>query len=324
MHIQKTPAGIILGVIAIAVFFFALASDRKHDNSNDARRKQISTNPTLDENLDTVEADSKSSIHRRVGMSEAKFSDGDAATINWYVAVPDFLPPVGPAEANHDRLKTEAEAGSGIAAYVLSEMMRTCSRTYVTRADLDVAIDKLQQTHTFINPANNKEMRIADPENLDSYVKYFHEDFEYCEGVTAEQRAAHLSWLEMSANNGFPLGMIEYGKHVSDPVISAGLFESAWKLGNGEALVLLSESYSELYEQGVDPGANVLSYAAMKAYDVLLASSRGPNEQVNSRVDEIRSKLNKMRGTLLPHQLDEAEQIAKSMITSNRNCCSAM
>jgi hypothetical protein len=263
----------------------------------------------------------------RVDQSEHDTAQETAITINWRQSpYRDFPFPNGSPLENYHYYKSLAESGNGFAAYQLAEMMRNCSHTFLTRDELNAAKVQIRETFTFIDPERNVEVRIGEPADVDRYIENAIQRFENCSDFTVEQRQEHGKWMELAANNGYALAMIDYGNKLDDPEASVALYRAAWREGNGDALLSLAEGLERTYNQGIDPTAKVPAYAAMHAFVTLLteAHGAGPERVVGRWTLRNQAKLDEMAKELLPSELETAVELSKQLITSNRNCCFEM
>ena len=247
--------------------------------------------------------------------------------INWYE--PDhrnFPFPSGSPLDNYAYYKTLAEAGSGIAAYQLANLMRSCSGAFLTRAELDTAIAQMRRTFSYYDPEREATVRLSEPEKVEEFVESRIRHFENCKVFTAEQRQEHDMWMELASNNGHPLAMLEYGDKLDDPVAALELYRGAWHQGQGGALLSMATGLEKLYHQGIDPQAMIPAYAAMHAFVTILQTAYGANpERVVGRwTIRNQAKLDQMARELLPHELETATELARQLIESNKNCCYAM
>ena len=247
--------------------------------------------------------------------------------INWYE--PDhhnFPYPNGSPFDNYAYFKTFAEAGSGFAAYQLANLMSSCSGAFLTRAELDKAITQMRRTFSYYDPEREATVRLGEPEKVEESVERKIRHFENCKVFTADQLQEHQKWIELASNNGFPLAMIEYGDKLDDPLVALELYRGAWHQGEGGALLSMATSLEKLYNQGIDPQAMIPAYAAMHAFVTLLQTAYGANpERVVGRwTIRNQAKLDQMARELLPHELETATELARTLINTNKNCCYAM
>ena len=262
-----------------------------------------------------------------IAQAVVEISDGQAITITWYEPPYRYFPlPNGSQTENYEYYKAQAEAGVGIAAYHLANMMSSCSSTFLTQAELDAAVVQMGETRTVYDPALQADVRIAQSEDIDKHIEGAIAHFENCRDFSAEQRGKHEEWLELAASNGFTLAMIEYGRKLDDPVTAVELYRSAWNHGDANALLSLATGLEKVYNQGIDPQAKISSYAAMHAFVTLLRAAHGadPAHVIGRWTLRNQAKLDEMTKQMLPHELVTALEMSKLLIASNRNCCFAM
>lgn len=262
-----------------------------------------------------------------IAKSEIEVSDEETISINWYEPPHrNFLFPNGSPLENYGYYKSLAESGHGLAAYQLANMMSSCSHMFLTRAELDEAIVQMRETFTYYNPKLDSKVRIGEPEKVNEYIESAIEHFESCNDFTAAQREEHEKWMELAANNGHTTAMLDYGRKLDDPVASVELFRSAWRQGDGNALLSLAEGLEQMYDEGIDPSAKIPAYAAMHGFVMLLRIAHGtnPDRVVGRWTLPNQAKLDEMAKEMFPHELETAVELSRTLITSNRNCCYSM
>ncbi len=261
------------------------------------------------------------------GQTDASSSELAPLIINWRASpYPDFPFPKGSPLENYHYFKLLAESGNGFAAYQLAEMMSGCSHSFLTQEELDSAIAQLRETFTYVDPELNATVRLGDQAKVNEFITGQTKQFENCRDFTAEQRHEHLHWLELAANNGYALAMLDYGRQLEDPQASLELYRSAWQQGESYALLSLAEGLERIYDEGIDPTAKVPAYAAQHAFVTLLQETHGsdPERVVGRWTLRNRAKLDEMAKEMRQAELEAAVQLSRQMITSNKNCCFAM
>jgi hypothetical protein len=91
------------------------------------------------------------------------------------------------AEIAAAELKQKAVDGDAFAAFQLSVLLLMCSRAYVEEQDLQEAIDLLLSSHLFKGPNSQEILQLAAPEQAQELATLFIEQFEACEGISAEK-----------------------------------------------------------------------------------------------------------------------------------------
>ena len=262
-----------------------------------------------------------------IAQSEIDVSDEETITINWYERPHrSFVFPNGSPLENYEYYKVLAESGHGLAAYQLANMMSSCTEAFLTRAELNGAIVQLQETFTYYGPNIKANVRVGEQEDVDDFIDTVKRHFEECEHFTAGQREEHKQWMELAVNNGHTTAMLEYGQQLDDLVAAVALYRSAWRQGDGDALLSLAGGLEELYDQGIDPNAKIPAYAAMHAFVTLLRTAHGadPERVVGRWTLRNQAKLDEMAKLMLPRELEAAVESSRALITSNKNCCYAM
>jgi hypothetical protein len=251
--------------------------------------------------------------------SDNRVSNEEMIVINWYAPQHHTLVhPQGTPLENYNYYKLASEAGFGLASYQLAIMMERCRQAFLTREDLEKAILEMNSTSTLVVPYAVRSLPVTNP---GTWVKGAVNDFEYCEGFTADQRDDSAMWLELAANQGLTKAMIHYGwkLHYQGPQAQVQLFESAWRLGDADALQWLAQGLFQIYDQGIDPTAKVPAYAAMHAYVTLLRSA--PERLGESWISSAQARLDEMAINLMPSEIEAAVGQSRELINENGNCC---
>lgn len=309
----------------IAVSLILLVNAGSVDEAEITVESNVAINPENSASLNSAPVSQPAQADKTIPDSVE--NNEEPIIINWYE--PDYrnVPfPNGSALDNYAYYKTFAEAGSGIAAYQLANLMRSCSGAFLTRAELDTAIAQMRRTFSYYDPEREATVRLGEPEKVEEFVESRIRHFENCNVFTAEQRQEHDMWMELASNNGHPLAMLEYGDKLDDPVAALELYRGAWHQGQGGALLSMATGLEKLYHQGIDPQAMIPAYAAMHAFVTLLQTAYGANpERVVGRwTIRNQAKLDQMARELLPHELETATEMARTLINTNKNCCYAM
>ena len=314
--------------IAIAVFTFALAG--LVANALMGRFANVTASELVsDSNIPAAGQTSADTTTESLGdiQFDTPPSGLEPVLINWRESpYLNFPFPNGSPLENFRYFRLLAESGNGFAAYQLADMMRSCSHTFLTRDELASAISRLRETFTYFDPERNAVVQLGQQADVNKFIEMKRQLFENCREFSAEQRQLHDHWLELSANNGYTLGMLDYGRQLDDLQASVELYRGAWRQGSGHALLELAEGLERIYDQGIDPTAKVPSCAALHAYVTLLKIAYGmdPERVAGRQTLHYRTKLDQMTIKLLPRELDEALRLSRQMINNNKNCCFEM
>lgn len=281
--------------------------------------------PSEAEDSVNIDNENPPSATPRSHRSVIEFPDGDLLDIRWRRHPKAGVELTENLSQDYDVLRHAAEGGDGLAAQMLYENIFTCQKTYATREELEHAIDTLQQTNVIPQPDTGITAHITEPEKIDEIIENLRRQYASCSRLSIEQRDDEQKWLELAVANGNSLAMLEYGRALEDPVQAGRLFQQAWFLGNADALSFLADRYRESYENGVAPDDKVRWYAALYVFSRLLDAAHGGETGVAARwAQRNRAILDEATKDMLPHELDEAVELAKQMIRSNSNCCFEM
>lgn len=310
----------VLTFVLVASFYLAFREDPVSvgvPKTASESKLQVTDHATTESNVKSL----------RDSQSDASSSEAAPLDIKWREPpYRDFPFPNGSPLENYHYYRLLAESGNGFAAYQLAEMMSGCSHSFLTQDELDSAIVQLRETFTYFDPELNATVRIGQQAKVNEFIEGKVQQFENCRAFTAEQRQEHGEWLELAANNGYALGMIDYGRGLDDPHASVELYRSAWQQGQPYALLSLAQGLERIYDEGIDPTAKVPAYAAMHAFVTLLQAAHGSDaERVVGRWTlRNQAKLDELAKEMLLPELEAARRLADQMISSNENCCFEM
>jgi len=147
----------------------------------------------------------------------------------------------------------------------------------------------------------------------------------HCEGVTAEQMAESLDWLQRADQGGDYIAGHRWAARLGDSQEGFEAWETRWRQGDPHALLALSRHY----ERGVpastggvpDPvRAHAYRLADFYVREAVYSKFQGLQTMRTLHADEVRSA----GGRLNPQQHAEAQALAQDILSSNRNCCRGM
>ena len=310
-------------VVTVVVAVGLLALFFQNTGSSDTPGSGNNAGALLGAEADPSNFVTKSGAH--AAEADISFSDNDPVRITW--RQPPFLGyKLEPEDRGYKSLSARAEAGDEIAAYLLSELMNRCSTAFETQEEMEAAIDWLQQTQTIVYPDSVQEIGIANPEkHIPVAIQHIRALFETCSGITAEQKSESGIWLQRSADVGFLPALMELAYKEENHETAIRLFTQAWEIGDSEALKGLSERYYANWQSGVEPNDKVRAYASLYLYTRISEAGMGPGtghgEIAARQLARIQETLDRATTDMLSHELDEAIEIARSMIESNSHCC---
>jgi hypothetical protein len=248
------------------------------------------------------------------------FPDGEVIEIIWRESMRPTVSAFG--VDNYEVMRKAALSGDAIVSFNLSEMQRSCQSHYDSDESLEAAVDQLYQTHTIPRPDQERPTKIGDPEKLEEIATMMRSSYARCEKLLAYQGDFDEKWLERSANDGWPLAMIELGQQQDDRESARNLYQAAWDTGSVQSLSLLSEIIMRSYESGENPNANVEAFAVLLTYTIIETTLLKDQGRIAGRhAARLKAKLEDEQKLLLPQERNEALEMSKQMIRSNPNCC---
>lgn len=233
----------------------------------------------------------------------------------------------------YELLKPLADAGNGSAALRLAQALVDCLGIPDSSEKLSAAIRKLHDTRTV--PMTGQAVRqfgpdgtvyIADDANPFEYEEMLNAQFSRCEGVSGAMKAEADHWLELAAELGSIGGMLGLASEIesSDPTRARMIYQDLWEKGYVSAAGSLA-SLLETGGEGLEPDP-VAAYAYGYLYLELFRLSRDGTGKAGS--DVLQRLLEKglavrerRRELLMPNELQQASDQARSILESNRGCC---
>jgi hypothetical protein len=147
----------------------------------------------------------------------------------------------------------------------------------------------------------------------------------HCEGVTAEQMAGSLDWLQRASQGGDYIAGQRWAARLGHSQEGFEAWEARWRQGDPHALLALSRHY----ERGVpastggvpDPvRAHAYRLVDFHVREAVYSKFQGLQTMRTLHADQVRLA----GGTLNPQQHAQAQALAKEILSSNRNCCRGM
>jgi len=253
------------------------------------------------------------------------FPNGARLHVTWRRAKYDIEPLPEPYDQLYKDLVARAQHGDTKAALSLHEMLGRCQSAHVSEARLNEAIEILHQTHRLMTPAFDEPQRLAKPEKAPHFEEELIRNFQRCKGLTRKDIDDRNQWLEIASTGNSTRAKLMYGSTIEDHKVALPHFESAWEMGDIEALPLMASIYSHQYSTGEVPTDNVRAYAMYLAYAQLLDATMGPRSghgQIAARqVARVQLSLADRASELKQHEIEEAIDIAITTVRDNKACC---
>ena len=230
--------------------------------------------------------------------------------------------PDSPLVDSYEQLSTAARNGDSVAAYTLSSALRICDRVVSSETELKQQIEELQQTHIVKDTKTGFAVYV---DNVDERVKRMNEEFEYCNGISSEQKDEFGPLLLQAADEGLisaQLDVVRLEPPISiDPaddqafeefrLTALEYLEAARDAGSVEALYQLGVQYLDGTLVDNDP---------VEAYAYLYAATQAYESDTSRDLSSLGRLVAMVGDGLSVHQLEIAK-IEASKLLENPNCC---
>jgi hypothetical protein len=257
---------------------------------------------------------------------EVSFEDGTRVPITMrpvHLTSPPFALPERLVD-RYAELVRLAQGGHPGAARSLFKWLKLCQRAPQDQASLDRAIERLHATREVTWSDPSRPMKLRPGVDLKEFEKVeLRQPYEFCQGVTAEQKAEAEQWLQVAVETGDMQSVQEYAAGLGITREALEVWERLWqKQGFRSSLQPLAIIYSKGVE-GTQPDY-VRAYAYLLIEQKLLElvdRESGVNDQriMLASMDDV---LRHMGGYLNPQQTEAAAALAKQLLVENPNCCS--
>lgn len=256
--------------------------------------------------------------------------DGELITITLKeLEVNAFSLPNKSASYLYEKLSERALNGEPLYARLLSDLINSCSDSFIDEDDHKLALDRLIKDKK-LPSANPKFDGAKVPDDMIEFaVNQVEEQFKYCKELTVVQRGEYSRWAKMAVDGGDFLALENLANHPETPSAERlDLYERQWlEHGYINATTALSLAYSgtkhSLFE-GVEPNLEkaYANYLISRNLDLSIAKHQGKDSyaiaELNANHDIYESLLT---SKLSAREHIDAEKLAKEMIKSNSNCC---
>lgn len=265
-------------------------------------------------------------------MAEAKkgevtFADGTRIPITMRpvdLTSPPFAAPERLVDRHADLVRLAREGYPG-APRTLSKWLKICQRTPPDQASLDRAIERLHATRevTWSDPSR-PTLKLRPGADLKQFEKVeLREPYEFCQGITAEQKVQAGQWLQVAVEAGDLQAVQEYAAGLGDTAEALQMWETLWEeQGSRSSLQPLAIIYSRGVG-GVQPD-HVRAYAYLlieqKLLELVERESVGQSQR--AMLAAMDQSLRHMGGFLDPQQTQAATVLAQRLLAENPNCCS--
>jgi hypothetical protein len=267
---------------------------------------------------------------RNVSIS---FPDGTTLAVR----LRQFVPAAPPVYSNerltdvYEDLRRAAEQGHSAAARTLYEMLTTCQYAYADEPSLNAALRRLRTEGVLVFPESVRDVERVQPvpEGLDraQLENTLTRPYEFCLGISEEQRGEALRWAEMAADRVDVLAMRKWAQELKKQGRAQESFElldSLWRAGDASAAMALAIFYQDDVPAFFGGNQNyVRAYAfhliRNKLYEAASQGSVSPNRA--NRLAAQEAALQSIGARLTPQGQQAAEALAVQLLVENTNCC---
>ena len=255
------------------------------------------------------------------------FPDGSEVRVTLsHLQLPSAYPWPNRVVDQYETLHRLGERGDTDAARALHQYLSTCRNAHGDEASLERAVARLHREGVVERPGV-PDVVIADGNFTGAELSMLRGQYEFCRGLTAEQKAELPVWTERAARAGDPFAITAWARSLGDTAEGLAAWEAAWRNGVRSAPAALAT----LYERGV-PGVSggqanyVRAYAfgliAWKLHEAWYGEQRSPAQRNDLHAME--GSLRHMGGFLTPQEQAQAVQLARQLLEENPKCCSGV
>ena len=257
---------------------------------------------------------------------EVSFDDGTRIAIGMRpisLTSPPFAAPERLLDRYAELLRLAREGYPG-APRTLSKWLKICQRAPLDRASLDRAIERLHATRevTWSDPSR-PTLKLRPGADLKQFEQMeLRQPYEFCQGITAEQRGEAEHWQEVAVEMGDLQAVQEYASGLGNTPEALRMWETLWnEQGQRGALQPLATIYSKGVG-GAQPD-HVRAYAYMVVEQKLLELiDRESGQSQRAMLAAVDNSLRYLGGFLDPQQTRAATVLAQQLLADNPNCCS--
>ena len=223
----------------------------------------------------------------------------------------------------YDTLQAAAVAGDATASTFLHRMLEQCRLAYGDELSLRRAIDTLRRDRVLVLAGGDQPARRL-PEGapvLQIESASLQRPYEFCRGVTDEQKRTSQRWLQAAINQGEFWSLEEAAVKQGNSREGVASWQALWKRGHFSALPALS-IYFEKGAGGAPP-----DYVRSYAYNYLqlklmqAAYGTGKSRITLPHVQAVEASVRRSAGFLTPAQQEAALQLAEQLLHESVDCC---
>lgn len=259
---------------------------------------------------------------------QVQFGDGEVVTLRMTSEPSEWLIGNQPLATHYEDLAKLAKGGNAVVAENLSDAIKRCETAYDTRANLDSALTLLRDRR-LLQVRGEPAAAIRGDVDIEKVAQtVLIEPFEFCSGLTNEQRTSAHEWQALAVSLGNADAAAAALETESDATKRQALFDILWAHGDPEALRAKSQFYEER-SKGNDARRDdsVRAYAymfAMNEFAKYSASVLAPGRLRTTYHNSIASALERLDAALTPEQRRAGVKAAAELMRSNPACCWAL
>lgn len=223
---------------------------------------------------------------------------------------------------DYGSLRHDAEEGDAEAAFILGASLRSCRHSAPTQAALDQAIDELYQTQSYSGFRGQGRIVVESTKEVELFERSLRDGFSTCRGLSEQQIGEGAGWLEQAADMGDLRAM---ARVVSVNAASPKNFEyvqQLWDAGDAIALGWLAQYYAGRHGNSIVEPDRVKAYAfVFLSTNRLMGGRSAFPANPSPRTRMLQDHLAAESAKLSPLEIEQALEMAKSLLMENANCC---
>jgi hypothetical protein len=251
------------------------------------------------------------------------FPDGDIEIMARPIRTPPFPRPARLVDVYAD-VRALADKGDASAAFMLNDWLTQCGYGFEDQQSLDDAIRTLRRDRVLIYPDKARpKLRLKEQDAVEFYETILGQAFEWCQGISANQKAEAGFWLSKAAEGGELLALQQQAMESNDVETHWRGFQELWdRKGFTGALAPLAL----MFKQGNVPGGQrdyVRSYMyqliEFKLAEAVYGQSAFPYHR--NKLRGLEEVLANTASHLTPAETNQAIEAAKRNLQQHPSCC---
>lgn len=246
--IVGSAVALVLGAAALASIFWGFPRDGV--TSVDSRGAEVRASAsvrTVSPDLEIVQQSRAATTAQPISPNTIAiaFPDGSRSLVSARKLSPPRDLPAGRLLDEYETLRNAAESGDGSAAEALYRGLNNCRMAYADEDALDAAIGVLRKERVVKLADGSPATAIESDEDVDVVAESALRDpFDFCKGITTEQKGEAEKWLNVAANQGNLRAMRIRAALLGNTEEAVRAWETAWGTGDRLALEFLGKIHS--------------------------------------------------------------------------------